>query len=80
MDIKDALIFAQQILLTSQAAQPQHIQKKDLRLDAEVLLSFCLEKPRSFLLTWPEQALTKKQIEQFTALINKRAENFPLAY
>lgn len=80
MNIKDALIFAEQTLLNSQAARPLHIQKKDLRLDAEILLSFCLEKPRSFLFTWPEQSLSEKIIEQYTHAIKKRAENFPLAY
>jgi release factor glutamine methyltransferase len=80
VNIQEAITYATQLFLISPVSRPEHVSKKNLLLDAEVLLSFCLEKPRSFLFTWPEQELTEIQISQFKNIINKRAENFPLAY
>ncbi|NOI26089.1 protein-(glutamine-N5) methyltransferase, release factor-specific [Vibrio mediterranei] len=49
-------------------------------LDAAVLLCHVLEKPRSYLLTWPEKALTSNEAEQFEALLNRRIAGEPVAY
>jgi len=50
------------------------------RLDAEVLLAFVLDKPRSHLLAWPEHKLTQEQHRRFDALIEKRRQGTPVAY
>jgi len=49
-------------------------------LDAEILLSFVLKKPREFLLTYPEFQLTKAQLNSFNKLISRRIKGEPVAY
>jgi release factor glutamine methyltransferase len=50
------------------------------KLDAEILLSYCLGKPRSYLYSWPEQQLEPEDWECFQALIDKRLLPTPVAY
>jgi len=50
------------------------------RLDSEILLAHCLDKNRSYLLTWPEQALTTEQLDCFRELIGRRLQPQPVAY
>jgi len=50
------------------------------RLDAELLLSFVLEKTRLSLLTWPEQVVEQRQITQFKNLVIRRLAGEPIAY
>jgi release factor glutamine methyltransferase len=50
------------------------------RLDSEILLAYCLQKERSYLMTWPEMELTQSQIECFQDLIRKRLQPQPIAY
>ena len=49
-------------------------------LDAAVLLCHVLDKPRSYLLTWPERALEPEQQTQFDALLARRIQGEPVAY
>ncbi len=49
-------------------------------LDAAVLLCHVLDKPRSYLLTWPDRALTEEQLASFDSLISQRSEGQPIAY
>ena len=49
-------------------------------LDAELLLAFCLNKNRSYLFTWPENALDTEQLDCFDGLITKRLTDYPIAY
>ncbi|MBU1132345.1 peptide chain release factor N(5)-glutamine methyltransferase [Patescibacteria group bacterium] len=49
-------------------------------LDAEIILSFVLKKPREFLFAHPEKLLTPAQYRWFERLIGKRSEFVPLAY
>ena len=49
-------------------------------LDAAVLLCHVLDKPRSYLLTWPERELEAAQQVQFDELLAKRIEGQPVAY
>lgn len=49
-------------------------------LDAAILLCHALDKPRSFLLTWPEKELEDQDIERFTALLARRLQGEPIAY
>ena len=50
------------------------------RLDAELLLAFVLQKPRSYLFSWPEKALSEKQWVDFQHLVSKRQVPTPVAY
>lgn len=50
------------------------------RLDAEVLLAHLLECKRSYLYTWPEQALSAAQQSQYRQLIQQRQQGQPVAY
>lgn len=50
------------------------------RLDAELLLAHCLDKPRSYLYTWPEEQLSESCWQQFQQLVQRRLEPTPVAY
>lgn len=50
------------------------------KLDAQILLCFVIDKPASFLLTWPEKVLTTENIEQYQALLIRRLQSEPIAY
>lgn len=50
------------------------------RLDAEVLLCHCLEKPRTFLRAWPDQQPTPDEISTFWQLIGERQRGIPIAH
>lgn len=49
-------------------------------LDAEILLSFVLQKDRSFLLSHPEKDLTEAELNQFNQLLEERKRGKPIAY
>jgi release factor glutamine methyltransferase len=49
-------------------------------LDSEVLLAHCLQKNRSYLITWPEKELTSQQLECFRDLVRRRLQPQPVAY
>lgn len=49
-------------------------------LDAELLLSRTLKKPRKYLFTHPEKKLTKNQIVKFNNFSKRRAKGEPIAY
>ncbi|NQT50253.1 peptide chain release factor N(5)-glutamine methyltransferase [Candidatus Kuenenbacteria bacterium] len=49
-------------------------------LDAEVILSFVLKKPKEFLYTYPEQEINKTINQKINSLIEKRAKHYPVAY
>ncbi|WP_342608203.1 peptide chain release factor N(5)-glutamine methyltransferase [Vibrio tritonius] len=49
-------------------------------LDAAVLLCHTLDKPRSYLLTWPDKLLNQDQLTQFNQLIERRVQGEPVAY
>jgi len=50
------------------------------KLDAQILLAFVLDKELSYLLTWPEKALTKQDKQQYLALLDRRISGEPIAY
>lgn len=50
------------------------------RLDAELLLAHCLQKPRSYLYSWPEKELSDDCWQQFEVLIEQRLKPTPVAY
>ena len=49
-------------------------------LDAQILLSFVLNKPRSYLFTWPEKHLSNEQVKKFINLLTRRHLGEPIAY
>ena len=50
------------------------------RLEAEILLAACLDKPRSHLYAWPEREIEPRLQERFAVLISRRALGEPIAY
>lgn len=50
------------------------------KLDCQILLSHVLDKPTTYLYTWPEQLLTQAQIQQYTRLLARRENGEPIAY
>jgi len=50
------------------------------KLEAEILLAYCLGKPRSYLYSWPEQQLDPEEWHRFQALVDKRLLPTPVAY
>ncbi|OEF27421.1 peptide chain release factor N(5)-glutamine methyltransferase [Vibrio rumoiensis] len=72
LSIEQNLHAAIQALINSGSESPS--------LDAAVLMCHILDKPRSYLLTWPEKELEQEQQSRFDALIAKRASGEPVAY
>jgi release factor glutamine methyltransferase len=71
MAVAKLVTFGQQLLLP---------YSDSAKLDTEILICFVLNKPRSFLLTWPEHKLNESETEQFSALIQRRVQGEPIAY
>ncbi len=63
--------------LLAHAAQ---IDSPTAQLDAELLLAFALEKPRSYLYTWPDKTVNAAQTAVFMALLERRKQGEPVAY
>jgi len=84
MNIKQALDYGAKIL----AETIHELSLRTARLDAEVILSFVLKKPREFLYTYPEMELDpstslrtgSKCVQSFDKLIKKRTQYYPIAY
>jgi release factor glutamine methyltransferase len=49
-------------------------------LDAEILLSYVLKKPREFILAHPEKKLTKSQVARCALCVMRRIKGEPIAY
>lgn len=50
------------------------------RLEAEILLSSLLDKPRTYLMAWPEERLTPEQMDSFQVMLERRTTHEPIAY
>ncbi|HED33673.1 MAG TPA: peptide chain release factor N(5)-glutamine methyltransferase [Gammaproteobacteria bacterium] len=50
------------------------------RLDAEVLLAHCLQKNRTWLITWPDTPLDEAQLAAFQQLMDRRCAGHPIAH
>lgn len=48
--------------------------------EAELLLAFVLQKPRSYLHAWPDQEVPTELCERFYLLTNRRQQGEPIAY
>ena len=71
MLIKDTLHWAHEYLLLS---------SDSARLDAEILLSYVLKKPTTFLLAHDDSEIVFWKLRRFKKLIEKRKEGIPVAY
>lgn len=49
-------------------------------LETDILLAYCLEKPRSYLRAWPEKVVTEEQQARLQDLVQRRLEGEPIAY
>ena len=73
--------MADSIAVAIQQAQGKFREVSDTaKLDAELLLAFCLGKPRSYLYSWPEKELTVAERDQFQAMVELRLKPTPVAY
>ncbi|WNC69854.1 peptide chain release factor N(5)-glutamine methyltransferase [Thalassotalea nanhaiensis] len=52
----------------------------DAKVDSQALLSAVLDKPTSYLITWPEKELTEAQISLFESFVTRRLEGEPVAF
>ncbi|MEC6831785.1 peptide chain release factor N(5)-glutamine methyltransferase [Photobacterium toruni] len=67
-------------LLQQTSAQLVIAGSNSPQLDSVVLLCHVLDKPRSYLLTWPEKQLDDSQFEMFSTLLARRIAGEPIAY
>ncbi|HZJ95267.1 MAG TPA: peptide chain release factor N(5)-glutamine methyltransferase [Thiopseudomonas sp.] len=58
----------------------QQLDSPTAQLDAELLLSFVLSKPRSYLYTWPDKVLSESQVAAYQELLQRRKNGEPVAY
>lgn len=70
------------ILRALKKAAKKFQQKKILSadLDAEILLSHVLRKPRSYLYIWPGKTMTASQTKRYGKLVARRLKFIPVAY
>lgn len=66
--------------LKTAIVQLQEGENTSPSIDAAVLLCHTLDKPRSYLLTWPEKHLTLEQEHHFQELLQRRLTGEPVAY
>jgi release factor glutamine methyltransferase len=66
--------------LKAAIVQLQEGENTSPSIDAAVLLCHTLDKPRSYLLTWPEKHLTLEQEQHFNELLTRRLTGEPVAY
>ena len=50
------------------------------RLDAELMLAFVLDKPRSYLFAHADEQADEERFDIFTGMVHRRAQGEPLAY
>jgi len=72
MIIQDWLRQSQQELVQSGSNSAEY--------DARLLLASALQKPTSYLFTWPEKTLTDSQLAEANALLARRLKGEPVAY
>ena len=72
--VKQALQQVEDVLLPNKdIADTAH-------MDANILVGHCLQKTRTWLMTWPEFALTDEQIGELDGYIARRVKGEPIAY
>jgi len=76
------LLYARNIgeLITLAAAELASSGVEHSRIDAELLLGFCLNKSRTALYLAAQEPVSEKKKAEFTALLSRRKKREPLAY
>lgn len=69
-----------QEVLASSVKKLRNSKIPSAQLDAEVLLSFTIKKPKEFIYSHPEYKLTKVQQIKFQKIISRRTKYEPIAY
>ncbi|MFT5887602.1 MAG: release factor glutamine methyltransferase [Zhongshania sp.] len=72
--------FSPLTIAAAMACRQQLLDSDSADLDVALLLCRCLDKPRSFLYTWPERELTASQAELFLQLLARRIVGEPIAH
>ncbi|MFH0923530.1 MAG: peptide chain release factor N(5)-glutamine methyltransferase [Candidatus Falkowbacteria bacterium] len=72
MTISQALIDAEEKLKQAKIPNP--------RLDAEILLSHVLKKPREYLFTYPNHKISKSLVTRYALRVTRRIKGEPIAY
>lgn len=62
------------------AAEQMGARSESPRLDAELLLAHCIDRPRSYLYSWPEQLLDHACWTRYRELVRRRLRPTPVAY
>ncbi|MBT3690408.1 peptide chain release factor N(5)-glutamine methyltransferase, partial [bacterium] len=70
MNIKEVLEYGEDKL--------KHIDSATL--DAELLLSYTINKEKEYIYTYPYKEISKKNLNKYIKLLKKRAKYIPLAY
>lgn len=65
--------------LTSSVARLSSLSDS-AQLDCELLLCFILNKPRTYLHTWPDTVLADKEFNKFNLLLERRLKGEPIAH
>ncbi|WP_455204187.1 peptide chain release factor N(5)-glutamine methyltransferase [Kaarinaea lacus] len=55
-------------------------QQQQARLEAEILLAYCLKHERVYLRTWPDKSLPADVIQDYQQLLQRRCSGEPIAY
>ncbi|MBV1921232.1 MAG: peptide chain release factor N(5)-glutamine methyltransferase [Pseudomonadales bacterium] len=69
--VKQALQKSVKVLLPS---------SETAHMDANILVGHCLQKTRTWLMTWPEAALTDEQVSELDGYVARRVNGEPVAY
>lgn len=75
-ELKIATVLTQ----SEQALKDAGIDKILCKLEATVLLSYVLSKPKSYFFTWPDALINQGQYAMYQALLERRINGEPLAY
>lgn len=67
-------------LLVNNGAKQLAPLSDSAKLDVRLLLSFVIDKPLSYLLTWPDTQLSSQQFQRFLTLFKQRLQGKPIAY
>ena len=68
------------LLNAASTAIEAHKISDSARLDAELLMSYSLNKNRTYLYTWPEKTLSESQQACFESLLEQRLQGKPIAH
>ncbi|WP_353518925.1 peptide chain release factor N(5)-glutamine methyltransferase [Thalassotalea sp. SU-HH00458] len=67
-------------LLVKNGAQVLAPLSDSAKLDVRLLISHVINKPLSYLLTWPDKQLSLQEFQQFVTLFEQRRAGKPIAY